>query len=93
MNITDDIKPLTYLETQPRDLLQRVNEKRRPVIITQEGEPRAVVLDPRTYENMRNAIGMLKLVSQSELDIRAGELREQAEVFKGIETALKERHL
>ncbi|MCD6570694.1 MAG: type II toxin-antitoxin system Phd/YefM family antitoxin [Deltaproteobacteria bacterium] len=91
MNITTDIKPVTYLKSKAADLLNQINETHRPVIITQNGEPRAVLQDPKSYEDMRNAIGILKLLSQGEADIRNGRTKSQEEVFKGVEIALKEK--
>ena len=90
MNITNDIKPVTYLKSRAADLLNQINETHRPVIITQNGEPRAILQDPKSYENMRNAIGILKLLSQGEADIRSGQTKPQKDVFNKIETALKE---
>ena len=91
MNITSDIKPVTYLKSKAADLLNQINMTRRPVIITQNGEPRAVLQDPESYENMRNAIGLLKLISQGENDLRNGRVRLQEDVFKDIEGELKEK--
>ncbi|MCD4849155.1 MAG: type II toxin-antitoxin system Phd/YefM family antitoxin [Candidatus Aegiribacteria sp.] len=91
MHITSDIKPVTYLKTRAADLLNQINETYRPVIITQNGEPRTMLQDPGSYENMRNAIGILKLVSQGEAEIRDGKSRIQDDVFKDIEAALKEK--
>ena len=92
MNITSDIKPVTYLKSKAADLLKQINETRRPVIITQNGEPRAVLQDPQSYENMRNAIGILKLIAQGEEDIRNGRVTPQEDVFREIEIFLKEKH-
>lgn len=91
MNMTRDIKPVTYLKSRAADLLTQINETRCPVIITQNGEPKAVLQDPQSYENMRNAIGLLKLISLGENDIRSGRVKSQEEVFKGIEKTLKEK--
>ena len=91
MNISTDIKPVTYLKAKAADLLKQINETHRPVIITQNGEPRAVLQDPKSYENMRNAIGILKLISQGEGDIRKGKVKSQEDVFKDIEISLKEK--
>ena len=91
MKITKDIKPVTYLKSRAADLLNQINETHRPVIITQNGEPRAVLQDPESYENMRNAIGLLKLISQGESDVRNGRVKSQEEVFKDIENSLKEK--
>jgi hypothetical protein len=60
------------------------------VIITQNGEPRAVLQDPKSHENRRNAIGILKLFSQGETDIRNEKVKSQEDVFEEIENALKE---
>ena len=91
MNITNDIKPVTYLKSRAAELLNQINETHRPVIITQKGEPRAVLQDPKSYENMRNAIGILKLISQGEADIKNGSVRNQEDVFKDIEASLKDK--
>ena len=91
MNISKDIKPVTYLKSRAADLLKQINDTHRPVIITQNGEPRAVLQDPQSYENMRNAIGILKLISQGEEEIKDGKSKPQEEVFKNIENILNEK--
>lgn len=91
MNLTEDIQPVTYLKGNAAHLLHQVNETRRPVIITQNGLARAVLQDTASYESMRNAIAMLKLMVQGENDIRTGRLSEQEEVFAHIEARLAER--
>lgn len=91
MNLSEDIKPITYLKSRAADLLKQINETHRPVVITQNGEPKAVLQDPESYENMRNAIGILKLISQGEEDVKAGKSKSQEEVFANIENLLKER--
>jgi len=91
MNISRDIKPVTYLKAKAADLLKQINETRRPVIITQNGEPRAVLQDPKSYENMRNAMGILKLISQGEGDIRSGRVKSQEKVFRDMKISLREK--
>jgi prevent-host-death family protein len=91
MKIEDDIRPITYLKSRAADLLKQVNETRRPVIITQNGEPRAVLQDPKSYESMRSALGLLKLISQGEAEIRKGKVRPQHDVFSRIEKAIDEK--
>jgi len=91
MNISKDIKPITYLKSRAPDLLKQINQTHRPVVITQNGEPRAVLQDPESYENMRNAIGILKLISQGEEDVKDGRSKSQEEVFASVEKILKER--
>ena len=89
MNIQSDIKSVSYLKSRAADILKQINDTHRPVIITQNGEPRAVLQDPESYENMRNAIGILKLLSQGEDDVKNGRCRTQDEVFAAIESKIK----
>ena len=91
MNISQDIKPVTYLKSRAADLLKQINETHRPVIITQNGEPKAILQDPKSYENMRNAIGILKLISQGEDETRCGNSKSQRAVFENIENFLKDK--
>lgn len=89
MNLVADIKPISYLKIRPAELLQQVNETHRPIVITQNGEPRGVLQDTESYENMRNALSLLKLLAQSEEDIRNGDVMAQDEVFREIEGLLE----
>ncbi len=84
MNISTDIKSVTFLKSRAADLLKQINETHRPVIITQNGEPKAVLQDPKSYQSMRNAIGILKLISQGEEDIKNKRTKIQDKVFEDI---------
>ncbi len=88
MNLEKDIRSVSYLKSRAADLLRQVNETLRPVIITQNGEPKAVLQDPQSYESMRTALGLLKLISQGEEDIHKGNVRSQEKVFHRIEKAI-----
>ncbi|OPY93425.1 MAG: hypothetical protein A4E73_00126 [Syntrophaceae bacterium PtaU1.Bin231] len=89
MKMSEDIRPVTYLKSRTADLLAQVNETRRPVIITQNGEARGVLQDTESYESMKAAIAILKLVVQGEEDIRKGDMIPHDEVFRRIENRLK----
>ncbi len=91
MSLEEDIRPITYLKTRAADLLRQVNETHRPVIITQNGEPKAVLQDPKSYESMRKALGLMKLLSQGEEDVRKGRVRSQEQVFARIEQAISKK--
>jgi prevent-host-death family protein len=91
MSNPSDIKSITYLKARAADLLTHINETHRPVIITQNGEARAVLQDPETYESMVKAIAMLKLLSIGEEEVRNGKMVDQEKVFEKIEKRLKRK--
>ena len=49
MRIEHDVRPVTYMKTKAAELLRSVAENRRPVIITQSGEPKGVLMDFASY--------------------------------------------
>lgn len=89
MKISEDIRPVTYLKSRAADLLSQINKTHRPVIITQNGEARAVLQDPETYEDMRTAIGLMKLLVQGEEDLRHQRTTAQDEVFGRLQKKLQ----
>ena len=91
MKISSDIKPVSYLKTHTADILKKINQTHRPIIITQNGEPRAVLQDPESYDNMLKAIGLLKLISQGEDDIKKRKMKPQARVFNNVERLLEKK--
>jgi len=89
MQIVNDIKSVTYLKNRAADVLKHINETHRPMIITQNGEAKAVIQDPKSYEDMKNAISILKLLSFAEEDIKNGNLHNEEDVFESVEELLK----
>jgi len=71
MKMREDIRPVTYLKSRAADLLAQLNKTHRPVIITQNNEPRAVIQDPVSFERTKTAIGLMKLLVQGEEDLRS----------------------
>jgi len=84
MKMREDIRPVTYLKSRAADLLDQLNKTHRPVVITQNGEARAVIQDAESYERTKSAIGLLKLLVQGEEDVRSGKIYDQDEMFDRI---------
>ncbi len=92
MKIKEDIRPISYVKTHAADILSQVNKTRRPIFVTQNGEAKAVLIDSESYENMRNAIGLLKVISQGEKDIKNRSIVEKKEMFSRIENKLTKKN-
>jgi prevent-host-death family protein len=88
MRIKEDIRAVTYLKNNAADLLLQINTTHRPVVITQKGAARAVLQDPESFEQMRRAIGLLKLVAQGEADVREGRSVDADEVVASLRKTL-----
>lgn len=69
-------------------MLHFINETYWPIIITQNGEVKGVLQDPKSYQQTREAIALLKLVTQGEKDIKHHLLISQDDVFKKLKKCL-----
>jgi len=88
MYLSQDIKPISYLKAKTADIINNVNQNQRTIIITQNGEAKAVVQDIKSYENLQNSLNLLKLIVQSENDIENNNIIEQEEMFKTLDQRL-----
>jgi len=79
------------MKTNAADLLRSVDESRRPVIITQSGEPRGVLMDFESYQELRRATLLLRLLAQGEADVRGGRVVSQEQVFRELRARLAKK--
>lgn len=83
-NVQECIKPISYVKTNAADMMNFVNEKKEPLIITQNGESRAVLIDVESYQQMKDAFNLLKLIQLSDTDVQAGRTKPAKEVFSNL---------
>ena len=83
-NVQECIKPISYVKTNAADMMNFVNDKKEPLIITQNGESRAVLIDVESYQEMKNAFNLLKIIQFSEMDVRARRTKPAKEVFSNL---------
>lgn len=83
-NLAECIKPISYVKTNAADMMTFVNEKKEPLIITQNGESRAVLIDVHSYQEMKDAFNLLKIIQLSQNDIKAGRAEPAEKVFADL---------
>jgi prevent-host-death family protein len=74
MRYSTQIKPISYVKANAAELLDRITEEREPIIITQNGEARAVLMDVASYEQTQETLALLKVLAIADKEIEAGEL-------------------
>jgi prevent-host-death family protein len=62
INLKEDIKPISYIETNAAEMFDYINDRKNPVIVTQHGEARGVLIDIESYQGMINALSLMKLI-------------------------------
>ena len=81
MGLASSIKPISYLKANAAEVLQKLAETREPMIITQNGEAKAVIQDVASYEQTQETLALLKILAMSNQDIEAGRVKPAREVI------------
>jgi prevent-host-death family protein len=84
-----DVRPITYLKNHTSDLIREVSDNGRTVLITQNGEAKAVVMDVELYDRWKAALAMLRILAQSEAQHDAGKVVSQQDAFARAEAAIR----
>lgn len=75
MRYSTRVKPISYLKAHAADVLLDLAERREPMVITQNGEAKAVVQDVASYEETQETLALLKLIALGNRDIESGRTR------------------
>jgi prevent-host-death family protein len=74
------IRPISYLKANAAEVLQVLQEQRKPLIITQNGEAKAVIQDVVSYEETQETLALLKILALGSQQVERGEITSIGEV-------------
>jgi prevent-host-death family protein len=74
MRYSTQIKPISYLKANAAEVLQMLEKQRKPMIITQNGEAKAVIQDVASYEETQETLALLKILALGGQQVERGEI-------------------
>ncbi len=86
MRYSTQVKSISYLKANAADVLRRLAEHREPLIITQNGEARAVIQDVASYEETQGALALLKILALGNTEIEEHRTRPLTDVVHRLRT-------
>ena len=84
MKLSSQIKPISYLKAHAAEIVRNLGEQREPLVITQNGEAKAVMQDIASYENTQETLALLKILALGNQEIEAGKVTPVAEVARRL---------
>lgn len=91
MSLPIESHSASELSSKTRAILEELNEKRQPIYVTEKGETRGVLLDPKTYEDDQAAMNLLSLLIEREAQVDRGEFLSHEETFDELEAYLDQQ--
>lgn len=84
MKFSTQIKPISYLKANAAEVVRELAEQRKPLVITQNGEAKAVIQDVASYEETQETIALLKVLALGNLQIEEGRVVPAKTAFKRV---------
>lgn len=81
MLYSSQIKPISYLKANAAEVLAKLGKQRQPLVITQNGEAKAVLQDVASYEETQESLALLKVLALGNREIDAGKVKTAASVM------------
>jgi prevent-host-death family protein len=84
MPLSRQIKPISYLKAHASEIIRDIGKQQEPMIITQNGEAKAVVQDIDSYEQTQETMALLKILALGTRQIEEGKVQLAVDVIKRL---------
>jgi prevent-host-death family protein len=81
MRYSTQVKPISYLKAHAAEVLVQLAECREPLVITQNGEAKAVLQDVASFEETQETLALLKILALGNQEVAAGKVKPATEVI------------
>lgn len=80
MRYSSQVKPISYLKANAAEVLTDLAERREPLVITQNGEAKAVLQDVASFEETQDTLALLKILALGNQDVAASKTKPATEI-------------
>ncbi|MEH6824005.1 MAG: type II toxin-antitoxin system Phd/YefM family antitoxin [Motiliproteus sp.] len=81
MRYSSQVKPISYLKANAAEVLAQLTEKREPMVITQNGEAKAVLQDVASFEETQETLALLKILALGNQDVASAKVKPLTDVI------------
>ena len=89
MKLSMAIKPISYFKAHAAEIIRSLTENQETMIITQNGEAKAIVQDIRKYEETQESLALLRILAQSRKNVEQGKFRTASDVLGDLKKKIK----
>ncbi len=84
MKLSRQIKPISYLKSHVSEVIRKIGEQSEPMIITQNGEAKAILQDIQSYEQQQETMALLKMLALGNHQVEKGNIRAATNAIESI---------
>ena len=87
MRFSTQVKPISYLKSHAAEIIDSITENREPMLVTQNGEAKLVVMDVKSYEEQEETLALLKILALGNREIERRRFRPADDIFAELDQA------
>ena len=91
MKLSESVKSISYFKAHASEVLRDVLSKQKTMVITQNGEAKAVLQDVRVYEQTQESLALLKILAISKKNMEKGNTKPVEKSFEDIQRRIQGR--
>ena len=84
MKYSTRIKPISYVKANAAEIIRELADQREPLVITQNGEAKAVLQDIASYEETQETMALLKILALGNRQIEEGKVVPASQVIRRL---------
>ena len=92
MRLSTQVKPISYFKANAADIIDALNDGGPPMVVTKNGEAKAVVMSVHEYEQREETLAFMKILALADAEIKAGRTMPAEEAFDRVRENLRARY-
>jgi len=93
MKASDTVKPISYLKAHASEIIRDIIDTNKTLIITQNGEAKAILQDIKKYEQIQDSLALLKILALSSKSLNNKEYKSVSESFSSIRNRINQSNI
>ena len=89
MKLSTSVKPISYLKAHASRLIRELSSHQGTLIVTHNGQAKAVLQDIRTYEQTQETLALLKILTRSQENAKRGKVKTLDATFASLEERIR----
>ena len=90
MKPSESIKPISYVKAHASELIRDISNNRKTLVITQNGEAKAILQDIKVFEQTQESLALLKILAMSTKSLKEGRFKPVKKAFRDVKNRMKE---
>lgn len=90
MKLSEAVKPISFIKSHASEVIRDLAENHSTIVITLNGEAKAVLQDITEYEKNQESLALLKILGMSRKSMEQGKFKPAKEAFRAVRQRIKE---